>query len=69
MRVDYEMWLEHLDFYNEVTLFLERFWADNDTLQFFLHIVLVVLLVALGFSFRINGQLVDGLPAGQTWID
>jgi hypothetical protein len=35
MRLDFEMWLEFLDRYNGVTLFLERFWVNNATLQFF----------------------------------
>jgi hypothetical protein len=35
MRLDFEMWLEFLDRYNGITLFLERSWVEYDTLQFF----------------------------------
>lgn len=35
MKLDLEMWLEFLNHYNGVTLFPERSWVTNDTLQFF----------------------------------
>ena len=35
MKLDLEMWLEFLNHYNGVSLFPERSWVTNDTLQFF----------------------------------
>jgi hypothetical protein len=35
IKLDLEMWLEFLSHYNGVTLFQERSWVANDTLQFF----------------------------------
>ena len=35
MRLDFVTWLEFLNHYNGITLFPERLWVSNDTLQFF----------------------------------
>ena len=67
MRLDLEMWLRFLDNYNGVTLFPERLWVANDSIQFYTDSSGGS--VVSGYFFRINGLLVSGLSIGQIWED
>ena len=62
------MWLRFLDNYNGVTLFPERLWVANDSIQFNTDSS-GGSAGGLEIFFRINGLLVGGLSIGQIWTD
>ena len=68
MRLDLVTWLEFLNHYNGITLFPERLWVSNDTLQF-LQIVLAKGLGLLVYYFTTSGLLVKDLNIGWTRVD
>ena len=68
MRLDLDMWLRFLDNYNGVTLFPERLWVANDSIQFYTDSS-GSSAGGFGIFFRINGLLVSGLSIGQIWAD
>ena len=55
MRLDFVTWLEFLNHYNGITLFPERLWVSNDTLQFFF--LQMVLAAGRGFWYIISQQV------------
>ena len=68
MRLDLVTWLEFLNHYNGKTLFPERLWVSNDTLQFFTDSA-GGRSGGLVYFFTTGGLLVNGLNIGWTRVD